>query len=433
MKSLSLVLALLAPLTASATIQITRFDRTGALEWTDDVIHAVTCRVESATTISGPWFVVPGLASIPSASTSQATVPILPDGHRFYRIALNRFDLANSETEFSGEQGQFRWQYGYYDGDGEIPYSTGDFELMTQFQNNIWMVASGVVWTELYQNGGHPNGVITSGGRTSINHWPVRRWVSEIAGRVQITGLIRDDNPNCGNSVTARILVDGAVAATYPVASGSSQNYSLEIPVQEGSLVDFAIDPLGDDTCDSTTFTAVIRLPQPLLADSVAQFSGVQGRDNWFYGYYNGGPAAVNFEPMTEFNGAAWFVDNDLYWTTLDAEGGHPNGTITSGGRTPVQHWPARRWVSPIGGPIEIQIDLSDRNPAAGNGIAGFVVIDGNSLPAFILNNGESKTLTYSANINQGSIVDFILDPRDNDDIGDSTTFAIKILVPQNP
>jgi hypothetical protein len=82
-------------------------------------------------------------------------------------------------------------------------------------------------------------------------------------------------------------------------------------------------------------------------ADSVADFSGVQGQDGWQYGYVvpSDGPQFIQLPVNGNYSverGNSWFIDAldapQRYYTHLNAFGGHPNGLVTSGGK-PIEHW----------------------------------------------------------------------------------------------
>src|SRR5688572_27672931 len=104
-----------------------------------------------------------------------------------------------------------------------------------------------------------------------------------------------------------------------------------------------------------------------ILADSVTEFAGQQGSNNWYYGYWQKTGDAdgvyyylTEFVPFTQFGvytivgGPAWNTSSSSYWTGLGAIGGHPNGVQTSGGRMAVEQWAIRRWISPVDGNITI-------------------------------------------------------------------------------
>ncbi len=105
------------------------------------------------------------------------------------------------------------------------------------------------------------------------------------------------------------------------------------------------------------------------LANSVSEFSGVQGLNNWQYGYWNasadsnGEYAASEFTPFPNSGGAFgannfwngsswdWFNGNPPY-TQLTSQGGLPSGDNGVPG-LPV-HWAIRRYINEHDGPITI-------------------------------------------------------------------------------
>ncbi|WP_197527962.1 PEP-CTERM sorting domain-containing protein [Posidoniimonas polymericola] len=172
-----------------------------------------------------------------------------------------------------------------------------------------------------------------------------------------------------------------------------------------------------------------------VVADSVAEFSSVQGQDGWYYGYYTGAPSSPDdFIPMTEYDPIeqAWKVDDSLpapvYWTMLDRFGGHPNGSYTSSGRTPAEHRAARRYVSEVAGLVTIAGELADRDPYPGTlGARGHIHVDG--VQRFITNLPDgSLPIGYSieADVHVGSIIDIVINPA-ADDYADLTRFTAVI------
>lgn len=172
--------------------------------------------------------------------------------------------LANSVTEFSGVQGQNNWNYGFYDRTndvGGVYNPLTDYALMTQFNGTAWQVNNGTFWTELNSQGGHPNGTTTSGGRTPVEHWAIRRYTSEVTGLVNISGTLAKSSTGGGNGIIGRIFVDGTEVFTQTIAAtdGVGVNYNFSQNVNLGSRVDFVIDPnASNDISDGTVFTAQV-------------------------------------------------------------------------------------------------------------------------------------------------------------------------------
>jgi hypothetical protein len=190
--------------------------------------------------------------------------------------------VADSLAEFSGTQGLNGWSYGYYDGDAAAPYAPDDFELLPLFDGTKWLIEDVPTgyWTRVSATGGHPHGDITTFG-SPANHWAVRRWTSSRRGLYTLSGVLADDSPAPNvppildparyNGVIGHIFVDGTEVHTLPINEGDNVKYSLSLPLDAGSVVDFAIDakpyaPDPDRTADytdTTTFTAQIFVPEP--------------------------------------------------------------------------------------------------------------------------------------------------------------------------
>lgn len=334
--------------------------------------------------------------------------------------------LADSVSEFSGVQGHDNWYYGYY----VSPFAGSTFEQMGEFNGTTWTIRRGQdgYWTTLWDTGGHPNGVRTSGGRRPIEHWAVRRWVSDVDGQVLIHGLVAKSNTGGGDGITGHIMVDGVEVWAQSVAGtdGIGIEYGIMTTVHSGSTVDFAISPGPSDIQDGTMFAAVIRRPAPpafgaVAANSASEFSGTQGRDNWYYGYYVSPFTSSTFEQMGEFDGPTWAIRKGRggYWTALWALGGHPNGVRTGGGRQAIEHWAVRRWISEVTGHITLSGTLAKQNYRYANrdGITGHILVDGTEVWAQHITGGDRFGVDYSVavDVNLNSVVDFALSPGPSD------------------
>jgi hypothetical protein len=74
--------------------------------------------------------------------------------------------------------------------------------------------------------------------------WPVRRWISDIGGKVRIAGTVA--RGALGDGGRAVILVDGVEVFAADVGGADGQAalaYEVDAPVEEGSSVDFALTP----------------------------------------------------------------------------------------------------------------------------------------------------------------------------------------------
>ena len=156
--------------------------------------------------------------------------------------------LADSADDYSGEQGQNNWFYGYYNGDGQGKgdgvepsgaYTDDDFRPM-EWTHDEWAYkwkGPGETWFELTRSGGHP------GAKGPRGAWPVRRWKSNTAGKIKI--VVTADRGNQGDGIEAKVLVDGREVFSKPVGGQAPTHVEAEViaDVKEGSLVDLAATP----------------------------------------------------------------------------------------------------------------------------------------------------------------------------------------------
>ena len=94
----------------------------------------------------------------------------------------------------------------------------------------------------------------------SPTHDAVIIWKSPLAGRIRVSGLIADADPNCGNGTVWRVEQRGlrgtAALAGGTLANGATARFApeAEVPVQVGDLVALVVSAGGGDhVCDSTT------------------------------------------------------------------------------------------------------------------------------------------------------------------------------------
>ncbi|EDM81446.1 hypothetical protein PPSIR1_39685 [Plesiocystis pacifica SIR-1] len=181
---------------------------------------------------------------------------------------------ADSVSDFSGEQGEHGWFYGYWDrsADADGRYSPReDFQLLQHFGDDpinglsahsefvtgpLWYLEDGRVYTSLWAEGGHPNAAMPLGSHEQVEHWAVRRWKSPVAAEISISGRAGKTMPwgeNWSGGCEARVLVDGELLFSTAMRN-DPVDYSIDVKVQAGSSVDFLIGP--DPSIGVTTFTA---------------------------------------------------------------------------------------------------------------------------------------------------------------------------------
>jgi hypothetical protein len=168
-------------------------------------------------------------------------------------------------------------------------------------------------------------------------------------------------------------------------------------------------------------------------------FSGKQGSDGWFYGYWDRTAdtdkiysQTTDFQLLRHFGsdfnhpdfttGKRWTLKDDLYFTALWAEGGGPNGTWEGGTRAKVEHWAVRRWVSTVDGPVTIGGHIAKILPWGGRDSGRVhVVVDGATVYSAALASGlewgggsvyiGGTNYSVNATVHIGSLVDFLISP----------------------
>jgi len=172
-----------------------------------------------------------------------------------------------------------------------------------------------------------------------------------------------------------------------------------------------------------------------VVADSVAGFSGKQGTNGWSYGYWDrsAGPdksysQITDFQLLKHFGvdpinrlssrpefttGQLWTLQDGTYYTSLWAEGGHPNSAMQLGQHHPAEHWVARRWVSTVDGPVTISGHAGKVMPWGENWVGGcqaLIVVDGETVLSAAMDN-RGTDYSINATVRVGSLVDFLIGP----------------------
>jgi xylan 1,4-beta-xylosidase len=165
--------------------------------------------------------------------------------------------LADSNADFSATQGQKNWYYGYFPG-GDI----NDFTQLPTYneQAQRWQHAIfGPPWTLVgAYSAMHPNGA-TSG----TEEWADREWVSTYTGAVVISGKLAKASyaaVPASTGIYGRIYKNHQLMYEHFVAGTDSVgvNYSLNLSLAAGDVLDFAVGPNGVDASDATVFSTTI-------------------------------------------------------------------------------------------------------------------------------------------------------------------------------
>ncbi|MBC7526358.1 MAG: hypothetical protein H7308_02305 [Chthonomonadaceae bacterium] len=171
---------------------------------------------------------------------------------------------------------------------------------------------------------------------------------------------------------------------------------------------------------------------QIILADSVTEFSGIQGQNNWFYGYYATSGVSSSFTQFTIFDINDWKESNTFPpFTNLNAIGGHPGGSNSSPG---IEHWAVRRYISEKNGGLILQGDIAknDLDSPTSSGTVGRIYHNGLEIYSQTIAGGDGIGVHYLVRLNEvalGDHIDFAIDPN-GDDYFDGTRFTARVTAP---
>ncbi len=149
------------------------------------------------------------------------------------------------------------WQYGY----GTLDPSAKrvqEFHPFPQFVNQHWGGATipdpTLGWVHLTANGGHPG--------QDEKHCAIRRWVSPIAGEIEIHGTLGHPSDQ-GDGVRGWIISSrqGALQE-WSVKHGSREMSIDSLIVQPGETLDFVVDCLKSQDNDGFTWVPIIKTKQ---------------------------------------------------------------------------------------------------------------------------------------------------------------------------
>lgn len=184
--------------------------------------------------------------------------------------------LGDSVADFSSEQGNRGWYFGYWDRSVDVDEKynqSSDFRLLENFgtdarngisgrseftTGDLWYLEDGLSYTSLWANGGHANSAVQLGDYPAAEQWATRRWISQVSGNVTISGHVGKVMPwgkNWMGECKAIIIVDGEIVFST-VMDEQGLDYSVAVKVKEKSMVDFLIAP--NPSIGVVTFTATI-------------------------------------------------------------------------------------------------------------------------------------------------------------------------------
>lgn len=197
-----------------------------------------------------------------------------------------------------------------------------------------------------------------------------------------------------------------------------------------------------------------------IIADSVADFGGVQGENGWHYGYYNledistesGVSVALSeFRQLSSFNASTgwWAVNAEAAagnpangsvpasYTVITRSRMHPNAAWATANVVPDEQWASRRWISSVTGEITISGLIAHHEyfglNMVGNGTIAHILVDGQSVFSYDVGLLDFQGTFYSLDLNvvQGSVIEMVVGAKGNP-LFDATTFTMRVstLVP---
>lgn len=156
--------------------------------------------------------------------------------------------IADSVSGYSKNAGENGWYYGYAELDAGEKYNPSTLQPMR------W----GIWGTDNYRWLGSGDYPFASGSNMHPSSaWAIRRWVSNIAGAVSLSGLL--SRGEGGDGVEVHIFVDGKQVYRLNLSPAQSLKYSVpNIMVKVGSKIDFTVNQRSESSFDATTFTSTI-------------------------------------------------------------------------------------------------------------------------------------------------------------------------------
>ncbi len=280
-------------------------------------------------------------------------------------------------------------------------------------------------------------------------------WASEKNRAVAGQPLHTNFKLSASGEYLALLQPDGNIsqqfAPTFPpqiadVAYGSPIQENTTVLVGAGTAAKFHVPANGsqgatwqsagfDDTSWASKSLGIgyDRPLQPVTevkqyADSVLEFSGTQGQNNWHYGYWdrtadaNKAYAAGDFTAFSTavWTGAAWDINTTgAPWTEMAAGGGHPNKGAGN------EHWTVRRYVTEFSGNARFVGSFGD-GAECGDGVALRVYVEGVQVYYRATYSAAPVEFTISTPVETGDRVDFVIDPLGNDAC-DGHSFSVKV------
>ncbi|MCA9152297.1 MAG: lamin tail domain-containing protein, partial [Planctomycetales bacterium] len=232
----------------------------------------------------------------------------------------------------------------------------------------------------------------------------------------------------------ASIIGPGTTARVFVPTTGDLDQQ--EPNVVAGTWLDPAFDDAGAGWFDAELGAGFVQPNTPVvIADSVADYSGEQNKNNWTYGTWTRNfdtDGVYSPSEMLLINSERFFVPATNTWD-LGLDGAAPHSELTAtGGHTAsaavgfFSHWVIRRWTAETTGEISIQGTLANTDPS-GDGVIGHILVNGTEIYQQAVN-GSSVEYNVTTTVQVGDVIDFAIDPGAADDeVGDQADFTAVI------
>jgi hypothetical protein len=385
------------------------------------------------------------ISALASASVLKSATPSASCAYRIY----------NSSNDFSGTQGQNGWYYGYNNG--------GVFSQFTVYQTSgfthipSWFYDINA-WTQIGHNIIIPN-MAGSGGAGYCSDFgnlsPVLQWIPPSNLCYQDVTISLYLSPKA--AIGAALTVNGNVLY---LNSNLATSYSYSFNVYGISSLQLEINPYNNGCNDPQTQYSLIITPigvsnsvlpsisssssyipfvQPSSSsvksatatatcpyrvyNAASDFSGTQGRNGWYYGYYSGSTftqfTAYQTTPFT--SSLAWNYNANSYgYITPNII--MPNGASTCGTPAYGNIIPVLRWHNPIGSCLkDVTISLT-LSPGTTSVLPSFIV-NGNTL----YSPTSASAYTNTFNVYDVSSIELSVGPLNGNCNSAQTTFSLNI------
>ena len=190
------------------------------------------------------------------------------DGSFFGGTVTTTFEtqgvVADTVADFSGQQGEGGWTYGYLDAFTNNQPAVGDDHggTFTAFDGGYWNGSkwdfpSNPPWTEITNVGGHPAGGLTE-------QWATRRWTVPETEEGDL--LVEFDlvKPNNAGGTTVFVMHNGTVVNSVQTNGALVEDWVKISSVSADDTIDIALSPLFNgnaaDGSDASNFSAKIHL-----------------------------------------------------------------------------------------------------------------------------------------------------------------------------